>query len=886
MTLIDDARGAAASGSPEFDRTPPQAVEAEQSVLGAMMLSKDAIADVVEVIKPGDFYRPAHQIVYDAVLDLYARGEPADAVTVSAELTSNGQLNRVGGASYLHTLISMVPTAANAGYYAAIVADRATLRRLVTAGTRIVQMGYDASSGGNDVLGTTDDVVDRAQAEIYDVTERRTSEDYVHIETLLQVTLDEIEKISSNGGIGTGIPTGFQQLDEITNGLHPGQMITVAGRPGSGKSTIALDFARSAAVKHQKPTAIFSLEMGKLEIMMRLFSAEAGVALQNMRSGHMTDTDWRRLALRSSELAEAPLFIDDSPNLTMMEIRAKARRLRQRHDLQLIVIDYLQLMTSGKRVESRQQEVSEFSRSMKLLAKELDVPVVALSQLNRGPEQRTDKRPLLSDLRESGCLPASTRVWRADTGAEVSIGELHASGARDITVWALDRRLRMVPRPMTNVFSTGVKPVFQLRLASGRTVDATANHPFYTYDGWRDLGDLAVGDRVAITRRAPAPLEAVRWAEHEVVLLAHLLGDGSFVRNQPLRYASVDEANLAAVAAAAKGFGVSGIRDEYPAARVSTLRLPAPFRLARGRRNPIVAWLDQLGLYDRRSHEKFVPAGIFGLPDDQLALFLRHLWATDGCVHVNAANVVRIYYASTSRRLADDVARLLTRFGITARIKTTHKAGYRDNYHVHVVGGEQQRVFLEQIGCYGARGDIVAKALPIVAPLRPNTNVDTLPDQVWDRVRQVLHERQMTHREFASAMSTQFCGSTLWKHAPSRARLARVAAVLDDADLDMLATNDVFWDKIVAIDPLGEQEVFDATVPGEHNFVADGVMVHNSIEQDSDLVLLVHRPDLYEPETERAGEADLIIAKHRNGPTATVAVAFQGRYSRFADMPN
>jgi replicative DNA helicase len=402
VTLADETRVASAPG--EFDRTPPQAVEAEQSILGAMMLSKDAIADVVELVRPGDFYRPAHQLIYDAVLDLYSRGEPADAVTVSAELTSSGQLVRAGGAPYLHTLISLVPTAANAGYYAQIVAERATLRRLVTAGTRIVQMGYDTASGTANIVGSVDDVVDRAQAEIYDVTERRTSEDFVHIETLLQSTLDEIETISATGGVGTGIPTGFHQLDEITNGLHAGQMITVAGRPGSGKSTLALDFARSAAVKHGKPTVIFSLEMGKLEIMMRLFSAEAGVALQNMRSGHMSDQDWARLARRASELSEAPLFIDDSPNLTMMEIRAKARRLRQRHDIQLIVIDYLQLMTSGKRVESRQQEVSEFSRAMKLLAKELDIPVVALSQLNRGPEQRTDKKPLLADLRESGSI--------------------------------------------------------------------------------------------------------------------------------------------------------------------------------------------------------------------------------------------------------------------------------------------------------------------------------------------------------------------------------------------------------------------------------------------------------------------------------------------------
>ncbi|MDP9093818.1 MAG: replicative DNA helicase [Actinomycetota bacterium] len=820
------------SSAPEYDRTPPQAIEAEQSVLGAMMLSKDAIADVVELVRPGDFYRPAHQLVYDSILDLYSRGEPADAVTVSAELTRAGQLVRAGGAPYLHTLINLVPTAANAGYYAQIIAERATLRRLVSAGTRIVQMGYDTASGGANIVGSVDDVVDRAQAEIYDVTERRTSEDYVHIESLLQSTLDEIETISASGGVGTGIPTGFHQLDEITNGLHPGQMITVAGRPGSGKalaidtpvptptgwtsmgsvrvgdrllgadgkptrvvaatevmlerpcyevefsdgtvitadaehqwrtttraarrtvsqrtvsqrtvsqrtlqrrepastcrgraerlaeqfanapdalvsvrefvallgedfrmsvqrqawrlgaagraprpvkgaagayqwstpvysaralseavaqrvctpidricapinparrathstivttaeiaatlrcpgaehllnhavacaapldlreaqlplppyllgawlgdgagspanltcadqqilephrtalrimgvlqdkhiparylrasesqrrellaglldthgyatpsgtiefgvtgarlaadfrelvvslgyraslhanrvggrrvdsstshtvafmtsdrvfgldreairaatrtrsgtrsryivdvrrvasvpvrcvqvdnhdhmylagrtmvpthnSTLALDFARSAAVKNSKPTVIFSLEMGKLEIMMRLFSAEAGVALQNMRSGHMSDGDWARLARRASELSEAPLFIDDSPNLTMMEIRAKARRLRQRHDVQLIIIDYLQLMTSGKRVESRQQEVSEFSRAMKLLAKELDVPVVALSQLNRGPEQRTDKKPMLADLRESGSI--------------------------------------------------------------------------------------------------------------------------------------------------------------------------------------------------------------------------------------------------------------------------------------------------------------------------------------------------------------------------------------------------------------------------------------------------------------------------------------------------
>jgi replicative DNA helicase len=406
LTIADSTRPAniSTNGPTTFDRTPPQDVDAERSVLGGMLLSKDAIADVVEILRPGDYYYPANQLIHEAILDLYARGEPADPVTVSAELTKNGQLMRVGGATYLHTLISTVPTAANAGYYAQIVCERAILRRLVTAGTRIVQMGYDTASGSVGVVGSVDAVVDRAQAEVYEVTERRSSEDYTRIEDLLQPTWDELEQIMDRGGVGTGIPTGFARLDEITNGMHAGQMITVAGRPGSGKSTLALDFARSASIKNGKPSVIFSLEMGKLEIMMRLLSAEASVPLANMRSGHLNDQDWQRMARRSAELAEAPLFVDDSPNLTMMEIRAKARRLRQRHDLQLIVIDYLQLMTSGKRVESRQQEVSEFSRAIKLLAKELEVPVVALSQLNRGPEQRTDKRPMLSDLRESGSI--------------------------------------------------------------------------------------------------------------------------------------------------------------------------------------------------------------------------------------------------------------------------------------------------------------------------------------------------------------------------------------------------------------------------------------------------------------------------------------------------
>jgi len=1268
--------------SEDFGRTPPQDVAAEQSVLGGMMLSKDAIADVIEQLRGVDFYRPAHELVFEAVLDLYGRGEPADAVTVSAELTRRGELGRVGGAAYLHTLISSVPTAANAGYYAEIVRDRAVLRRLVDAGTKIVQLGY--ASGGGDV----DDLVNQAQAEVYQVTERRTSEDYVPLSETIEGTINEIEISEGRGDEMIGVPTGFADLDQLTNGLHPGQMVVMAARPAMGKalaldtplatptgwttmgqvqvgdqllaadgtptrvvrattvltgrpcyevsfddgttvvadawhewltdtrasrrggsrersrirttehiagtlrcdtqdaranhsvrnarplvlpqaalpvdpyvlgawlgdgathasrisaadaemvmrleglglrlapagpmsytmklpaepavptrscvvcgtwfvpatsqvkscgrscggrakmvsersvppfcadcgarssgtrrcracradhgsmtallrkagvlgnkyipasylrasepqrrallaglldtdgtvnrtggvqfavthqrlaedfcellaslgyrwglwkkrvkgrsaassicytitfttadevfwltrkqlahkersngphprvshrfitaarpvesvpvrcveidhpdhlylatramipthnSTAALDIARSCAIKHGKTAVIFSLEMSRNEITMRLLSAEASVNLQHMRKGTMREEDWTKLARTMGRVSEAPLFIDDSPNMSLMEIRAKCRRLKQRHDLKLVIIDYLQLMSSGKRVESRQQEVSEFSRALKLLAKELEVPVIAVSQLNRGAEQRTDKKPAMSDLRESGCLTAGTRILRADTGAETTMGELHASGTKDVPVWALDDSLRYVRRHLTHVFSTGSKEVFWLRLASGKQIRATANHPFLTYAGWTPLGELSVGSRVGVPRHVPAP-ETVRcWDDSEVVMLAHLLGDGSFVRRQPIRYASIDETNLYVVSEAARHWGITAVRDDDPQARGTTLLLPAPDHLTHGRRNPIEAWLDALSLFGLRSHEKFVPPEVHQLSKRQIGMFLRHIWATDGSVAVSKdRRSGRVYYASTSLRLVEDLSCLLLRFGISTRVReATPKPGYRAGYTLDVSGVDNQQRFLQEIGVQGDREGEAEWLLSIVRTTVGNTNVGTVPVQVWDRVREILAEKGMTHHAFAYAMPTQFGGSAMWKRAPSRQRLSRVAKVLDDADLEVLAVNDLLWDRVVSIEPDGVEEVFDATVLGTHNFIANGIAVHNSIEQDADIVILLHREDAYEKESPRAGEADFIVAKHRNGPTANIVVAFQGHFSRFVDM--
>jgi replicative DNA helicase len=1136
-------RGAdvAVAAPTSFERVPPQDLEAEQSVLGGMLLSKDAIADVVEVLKGHDFYRPAHETVYQAILDLYAKGEPADPITVTAELTRRGEISRVGGPGYVHSLVQMVPTAANAEYYADIVHERAVLRRLVEAGTRITQMGYAAD-------GDVDDIVNSAQAEVYAVTEARTSEDYLPLGDIMEGALDEIEAIGSRSGQMTGVPTGFTDLDSLTNGLHPGQMVVIAARPAMGKciaamtalveactgeritvedfvrrgqageplevhtladdwklhtvqpadfihngrrsvlrlttqlgrtisatpqhpfrtmrgwvpleelrpgdriavvrdlpaarpsgelpggrlsgelpggrlsgelpggrlsgevpgepaaltghveervgranpdlipgdvweliktekgdrswaeisartgrpphhdwhvgqqlsrhrlldlakaldsqklidiaesdvlwdsvasvvpdgeaevydltvdgthnfvadgivvhnSTLALDFARTCSVKHSMPSVIFSLEMGRNEIAMRLLSAEARVALHHMRSGSMTDEDWTRLARQMPGVTDAPLYIDDSPNLSMMEIRAKCRRLKQRNDLKLVVIDYLQLMQTGssRRPESRQQEVSEMSRNLKLLAKELEVPVVALSQLNRGPEQRTDKKPMVSDLRESGCMTADTTLLRADTGAPVTFAELMEHGHEGVLVWSLDEERRLVPAPVTNVFSSGTKPVYRLRLASGREVKATANHPFLTFEGWRPLGDLEVGSRVAVPRRTPEPIApALDWTEHRLGLLAHLIGDGCVLRKQPIHYTSNDEANLAFVEAAAAEFGITPRRVKQEAWWHTYL--PAPFPCTHGRHNPLHVWFRELGIENLRSHQKRIPDVLYAADDKEVAIFLRHLWATDGSVWVpkqGRKSAPKAYYSTSSRTLADGVAALLSRFGITARIRKVTKKGYRSGYHVTIADGPGLRIFCQRIGVHGRRGEKVTQLLAYVNERATNTNADSLPSQAWDLVKAERVRAGLTERQFQAAIGTRYCGSTLYKSGASRERMIRVADALRSEKLRDIADDDVFWDRVVEIEALGPQPVYDATVKGTHNFIADGIAAHNSIEQDADMVVLLHREDAYEKESPRAGEADLIVAKHRNGPTATITVAFQGHYSRFVDM--
>ncbi len=643
-------------------------------------------------------------------------------------------------------------------------------------------------------------------------------------------------------------------------------------------TSFALGIAAHAALDARAPVLVFSLEMSHLELTQRLLCSEARVDASRMRNGKLLEADWPKISHAVGRLAESPIHIDDNPRLTVMEIRAKARRLKSRHGLGLIIIDYLQLMTGRTSAENRQVEVSEISRGLKILARELEIPVIALSQLSRNLETRADKRPILADLRESGCLTADTRLLRADTGAEVTMGELFVNGERDIPVWSLDEDLKMVPARMNRVFSTGVKPVFELQLASGRSVKATANHPFLTIDGWVRLDELEMGSRIAVPRLVPPPTDVEAWPEAEVVMLAHLLGDGCFASGQPIHYTSADPANVEAVEDAAAHFGITPRRVHQK--NWWHVYLPAPYKLTHGKRNPIAAWLGRLGLYGLRSREKFIPQEVFSLPDDQIAFFLRHLWATDGSVGFWGGQG-RLYYASSSRRLVEGVQQLLLRFEIQCRIAIARKAGYQPGYHLQVIGAENQLRFIEEVGIHGERGSRAEDLCHHLETVTRQPYADSVPVQVLERIVASASGAGMSRHALVRQAGYS---ESFYKAPPGRARLGRVAEVLQDPNLKRLAHSDIFWDKVVSIVALGEESVFDGTVEPTHNFVANGITSENSLEQDADVVIFLYRDELYNRDSPDRGTAEVIVAKHRNGPVGITQLAFLENYTRFANM--
>ncbi|MBI5029558.1 MAG: replicative DNA helicase [Chloroflexi bacterium] len=869
------------------NRIAPNNIEAEQSVLGALLIDPDAIIKAVPIVHAEDFYLEKHKWIYEAIFALHERREPIDFVTVVSELEAHNKLNDVGGSAYITSLVNTVPSAINVESYAHLVERLSTQRRLISAAGDIAGIAYDSAE---DIENT----IDRAEEIIFAVAQRRMTRDMIPIRVAVDQFIDRLDYIQKHQGEILGVSTGFNDLDKLLGGFQPSDLIICAGRPGSGKTSFALSIVQFASMIKRKRVALFSLEMSAEQLVQRMVASMGNLDSQALRLGKLNDEDYPRLVKATGELAETTIFIDDSAAITPIEIRAKCRRLQSEHGLDMIIIDYLQLMTIRGRIENRVQEISQISRQLKELARELHVPVVALSQLSRAVEARDDHRPQLADLRESGCLTGDTLITRADTGERIPIRDLVAHG-EPIPIIAMDENLRLRQATMTRAFPSGRKCVYEMRTRTGRAIRTSANHPFYRVNGWMPLEDLRVGDRLALPRALPEPTQPSMLSEDRLILLAHLIGDGCYVARQPLYYTNSDKLCLEAVASAAsREFDVTPrwVKQE----NWYHIYLSANKHLTHGCHNPIAEWLQEMGIYGQRSPEKIIPAPIFKLNNAQVAFFLRHLWATDGNIsRASSGRGTVIFYASTSRMLLEQIQHLLLRLDIQCTVRVNRKPGYRPTYHLHVQGRDDQCKFLTTIGAFGAKEPFARQTLSTLAEIPANPNYDVVPKEIWNEIESVRNARGWSLREMHHNLGWAHDGTNRRKHGVSRTRLNHIVDVLPDPRLELLAKSDIYWDEIVSIEDQGEEDVFDATVPGFHNFVANDFIVHNSIEQDADVVIFIFREKTYYPTLEKWQQkhpnkpypeniAEIIVAKHRHGPIKDIQLFFAEDQATFRNL--
>ena len=861
----------------------PQNIEAECGVLGSIIIDPEAIVQVADFLLPEDFYRDAHRIIYQTIIQLYEQHEPADYITICDELERTNKLEEVGGASYITSLINQVPTSGNVEYYGRIVERTAILRRLIHAAGQIAAIAYEE--------GDASVALDKAEQLIFAISQRHARADFSALRDLLSDYMSKLDQLHEHRGTIVGVPTGFTDLDRLTGGLQRSDLIILAARPAVGKTSLGLSMAHNSAIKHGQSVAIFSLEMSKEQLVQRLLSMDAGIDQQRLRTGWIEDEEWDRIIYAMGTLSEANIWIDDTPGISTMEMRSKARRLQAEHNIDLIIVDYLQLMQSsvgGKRNENRVMEISEISRNLKGLARELDVPVMALAQLSRQVESRQSKVPQLSDLRESGCLAGETLVYLPDEGIYRPIEQL--VGQTDFRVLALNTQTwKLEPHVVTNAFATGRKPVYKLTTRLGRTVRATANHKFLTIHGWKRLDEIVESERIALPRCLPSPTQAT-MSNDELALLGHLIGDGCTLPRHAIQYTTNDGTLAEEVARLVVSvFGDKIVprivkeRDWYQ------VYLAANDRLTHNKRNPVAEWLDKLGIFGLRSHEKYVPNEVFAQPAESIAIFLRHLWSTDGCIHLShgKGDFVNIYYASSSAILAQHIQSLLLRLNINAKVSRVAQTGKgRDQYHVRVSGKAEVENFLKQVGGLGEKKKLHQDAIiEHLAQRLAKTNRDIIPYGVWDILEAVtVQTTVMASSQRYRALANAYPGSKQFTRNFSRERAAQVALLIQSECLAKLACSDVYWDEIASIEANGEEDVFDLTVDNLHNFIANDLMLHNSIEQDADIVMFIYREDVYNPDTERKNIADIIVAKHRNGPVGEVSLYFQASQTRFCDL--
>ena len=862
-------------------RVPPHDLDAEMSVLGSILIDPLSIAKVLQFLHPEDFYRENNGQVYRAALDLFASGEPIDNVTLAAQLQTMGVLERIGGRAQLASMQGMVPTAANIEYYGRIVKEKAYKRRLISAGGSIAGFGYDDSI-------EAEEAINQAQSLVFGVADDRDQRELARLYDLLGPAMERISLQMESGQGVIGIPSGFHDLDRMTGGFKDSDLIIVAGRPAMGKTSMALNIGLHAALEAKKSIAIFSLEMSKEQLTERLLTEQAQIDAQRLHRGLLSEAEFDRVSNALGPLGEAQIYIDDTPVMDELTLQLKARQAKMRHSVDMILVDYLQLMHGRARGDdNRVQEVSAISRALKGLARELRIPVIAISQLSRAPEQRPDKRPILSDLRESGCLAGDTLVYLPDTGTYIPIREL--AGKSGFRVLALNEKTWLMDaKVVTHAFATGRKPVFRMKTKLGRCIRATANHKFRTIEGWRRLDELNAGDRIAVPRVLQGP-DQHTMSRSELALLGHLIGDGCTLPTHAIQYTTKDPTLADEVVSLARDVFGDSVRPRVVNERSwIQVYLPPTQHLTHGVRSPVRVWLEELGAFGLRSHEKRVPARVFNQSALGIAVFLRHLWATDGSVHLSRGRgyYANVYYASSSEALAHDVQSLLLRLTINARV-SRHSQGAkgRDQFHVSISGQGDLLAFLEVVGVIGQSKTLhKAAILEYLDGKIANTNRDVIPSAAWHLyVLPALEATAMTTREMYRQIGTAYAGTSIYKQNLSPERARRLALTVHSDELELIALSDVYWDMIASVEPDGEDDVYDLTVEELHSFVAENMIAHNSIEQDSDLVMFLYRPEYYKSE-ERPGIAEVIVAKHRNGPTGMIELKFRRDHTRFYNL--
>ncbi|HEV2403624.1 MAG TPA: replicative DNA helicase [Candidatus Saccharimonadales bacterium] len=866
----------------------PHNIEAEASLLGALLIDSDAIVKVADLLTAGDFFDPRHAHIYEAMAQLYEKRRSIDVLTLADQLKTTGMLDAVGGPSYLAELTNFVPTASHAEQYADIVAQKALRRRLIQASQDMTRLGLDESK-------ELKSLIEDAESRLFEVSGQHVKQNIVSLEAILAASFDRLDELHKDKGKIRGVATGYKDLDNVLAGLQKSDLIVLAARPSMGKTALALNLAHNVAVQSKEPVLIFSLEMSKEQLVDRLLAMESGVDAWALRTGNLTDSDFEKLAQAMGTLSEAQIYIDDSPGITVSDLRTKARREAHLHDIGLIIVDYLQLMSGGGRYYSgdgnRVQEISEISRGLKGIARELNVPLMALSQLSRSVESRSPQIPQLADLRESGCLAGDTPVYLPDTGKYIPIRELVDNPKAAVSSLRTDT-YKIETMPVERAFCTGKKAVYRLTTKSGRSIRATANHKFLTVGGWKRLDQLDQTDFIALPRfLTHSGSTETPMTEAEIGLLGHLIGDGCTLPRHAIQYTTKDH-DIALIVSdlATTAFGprvhprIQRERTWYQ------VYLASAYRLTRGKRNPVSEWLSNLDIFGLRSYEKRVPALVFEQSKDLIATFLRHLWATDGCVKlgfVMGKPCPTIYYASSSQQLARDVQSLLLRLGIIATLRRVSqgKRG-RDQFHVAISGHDDLVHFVKLVGAAGKSKKDHIQLISAYLDYHPgNTNRDIIPKTVWkDYAVPAMQTLGVTTRQLQASLGNAYCGSTLYKSNLSRQRTALVAQAVQSENLQKLSVSEVYWDRIASIRADGVAEVFDLTISKTHNFVAADIIVHNSIEQDSDVVAFIYREEYYNPESERKNMTDILIKKHRNGPTSNIELYFDKARQRFRSV--